>query len=306
MTHELQLYRAESWSDIPETDPTMREFQQIIADSAKLEIIDFNVHERTRLDTYDRIVPYYVMSYMKEGSSTIRYRDREYVAHEGDVIIVPPHIRHDHYMGSSRHTVFLWWHFNLTIGDHLDVLRFIKEPTIFTVEHRRDFEEQFLEYCNLQRRERHTLSSHLLRRAKALEVMAYLLESVSLVNYINDSFADVPDDFVSMLYDIVNEPQNWRHVNELAERYAYHPAYLSSRFRHFFGTTPSKLGRHVLYEKALVLIRSRDISMADVAYELGFSETSSFTRFFKSVEGISPSALRKQHTGGGQAGDLDS
>ncbi len=305
MKHELQLYRAESWSDVPEANPTTRAFQQIIADSAKLEIIDFNIHERTRLDTYDRIVPYYVMSYMKEGSSTIRYRNREYVAHEGEVIIVPRHILHDHYMGSSRHTVFLWWHFNLTIGDHLDVLRFIKEPTIFTVEHRRDFEEQFLEYVNLQRREHHTLSSHLLRRAKAIEIMAYLLESVSLVNYINDSFADVPDDFVSMLYDIVNEPESWRHVNDLAGRYSYHPAYLSSRFRHFFGTTPSKLGRHVLYEKALVLIRSRDISMADVAYELGFSETSSFTRFFKSVEGISPSALRKHHADGGQAGELD-
>ncbi|MFW5777261.1 MAG: isomerizing glutamine--fructose-6-phosphate transaminase [Spirochaetota bacterium] len=159
----------------------MRAFQQIIADSAKLEIIDFNIHERTRLDTYDRIVPYYVMSYMKEGSSTIRYRNREYVAHEGEVIIVPRHILHDHYMGSSRHTVFLWWHFNLTIGDHLDVLRFIKEPTIFTVEHRRDFEEQFLEYVNLQRREHHTLSSHLLRRAKAIEIMAYLLESVARI-----------------------------------------------------------------------------------------------------------------------------
>lgn len=295
MKHGLQLERTDSWHDVPETHDTISEFQQIIADSARLEIIEFHIHERTRLDSYDRILPYYVMSYMKEGSSTIRYRGREYVAHEGEVIIVPPHIRHDHYMGSSRHTVFLWWHFNLSIGDHLDVLRFIREPTIFSVEHRLDFEQQFLEYVSLNRQEQHTLSSHLLRRAKALEVMAYLLEGASLINYINDSFADVPDDFVSMLHDIVNEPQIWRHVNELAEKYSYHPAYLSSRFRHFFGTTPSRLGRHLLYEKALVLVRSRDISMADVAYELGFSETSSFTRFFKSVEGLSPSSLRKQN-----------
>lgn len=272
----------------------MREFQRIIADFAKLDIIDFNIHERTHFDVHDRMLPYYVMSYMKEGYSTIRYRGEEYVASEGDVIILPPHLRHDHYMGRSRRTVFLWWHFNLTIGGEVDVLRFIREPTVLKVQHREDFEQQFLEYVNLTRRTEASLSSHLLRRAKALEVMAYLLEGASLVNYITDCFADVPDEFVDMLYDIIHEPQRWRHVNELAARYEYHPAYLSSRFRHFFGVTPSKLGRTILYEKALVLIRSRDISLADVADELGFSETSSFTRFFKSVEGLSPSALRKQ------------
>ncbi len=295
MKHTFVLAQAESWGEVESTPASMAEFQQIVADSARLEIVDFNIHEHTRFEVRNRIAPYYVMSYMKEGSSIIRFRDREYVAHEGEVIIVPPHSVHDHYMGRGcRHSVFLWWHFNLTIGDHLDVLRFIKEPTIFTVQHRRDFERDFIEYVELHRQERHTLSTHLLRRAKALEVMAYLLEGAELINYINDSFADVPDDFVSMLYDIVHEPETWRHVTELATRYSYHPAYLSSRFRHFFGTTPSKLGRHLLYEKALVLIRSRDISLADVAFELGFSETSSFTRFFKSVEGLSPSALRKQ------------
>lgn len=293
MRHELHFHRAESWGDRHDSDPPRRGFQQMIADSAKLEIIDFNVHERTWLDKYGWIVPYYIMSYMKEGSSTIRYRDREYVAHEGEVIIVPPHILHDHYMGASKHTVFLWWHFHLTIADKLDVLRFIKEPTIFTVTHRLAFEEQFLEYYNLQRQEHHTFSSHLMRRAKALEVMAYLVEGASLMNYINDSFANVPDDFLSMLSDIIKEPQTYRHMNELAARYSYDARYLANRFRHYFGTTPSKLGRQLLYEKALMLIRSLDVSMADVAYELGFSETSSFTRFFKSVEGISPGSIRK-------------
>lgn len=272
----------------------MREFQQIIAEFAKLDIIDFNIHERTHLDVHDRILPYYVMSYMKEGHSVIRYRGQEYVASEGDVIILPPHLRHDHYMGRSRRTVFLWWHFNLKIGGEVDVLRFIREPTILKVAHRDDFEQHFLEYVNLTRRTSVTLSSHLLRKAKALEVMAFLLEGASLVNYITDCFADVPDEFIDMLYDIIREPERWRHVNELAAKYEYHPAYLSSRFRHFFGVTPSKLGRSILYEKALVLIRSRDVSLAEVADELGFSETSSFTRFFKSVEGLSPSALRRQ------------
>lgn len=267
--------------------------EKLIADSAKLDVIDHNIHDRTKLHTYNRIVPYYVMSYMKEGGSVVRHREREYDVADGQMIIIPPYTRHDHHMGASRRTVFLWWHFRLTIGRDLDVLRLIREPVVFDVQRRQHFERAFLEYSDLCGREGHTLSTLILRKAKALEVMAQLLEGASVIDYINDSFADVPREFVSMLHDLIDDPQRWRHVNALAEKYSYHPTYLSNRFRHFFGVTPTRLGRNLLYEKASILIRSRDLSMGEVAEMLGFSESSSFTRFFKSMEGVSPSELRK-------------
>lgn len=273
--------------------PSSRSFSRILGDHANLKIHDFDVHQRTSMETRNRSVPFYVMSYMKEGTSTLRCDRREHLATEGEVIIVPPRTTHDHVMVGSQHSVFLWWHFDLQIGGGLDVLRFIKEPMVFPVEHREHFETEFLVYANMKLRRASTLSAHILRRAKALELLGYLLESASILNYLNDKFGDVPSDFIAMLHDIVNDPAAFRRVNELAEKYDYHPSYIASRFRHFFGVTPSRLGRDLLYEKALILIRSRDISMEEVAFELGFSEPSSFTRFFKSVEGLSPSSLRR-------------
>lgn len=269
------------------------DFGRIVGDHAELKIHAFDIHERTSMDTCNRSMPFYVMSYMKQGSSTLKCDDRQYHVNEGQVLIVPPRTVHDHVMNSGERSTFLWWHFDLTIGGNLDVLRFVNEPMVFRVADRHHFEAQFLAYADMNIRQANTFSAHILRRAKALELLGYLFENASILNFVSDKFGDVPDDFIAMLHDLVKDPASFRRVNELADKYGYHPSYVANRFRHFFGVTPSRLGRNLLYEKAQVLIRSRDISMEEVAFQLGFSEPSSFTRFFKSVEGLSPSSLRK-------------
>ncbi len=270
----------------------MNDIHHLIADYATIDILDHDIHERTSMAQYDRVFPFYVLSYMKEGSSVIRHDGGELIASGGDTIIAPPFLRHDHTMEKSRHTVFFWWHFTLSIGRHLDVLRIINTPMTFRLEHRQEFESKFVEYVEIARDQSASLSNQLLRRAKALEIMAYVLEGAAVLRYVKDGFADVPDDFASMLRNLIERPEEYRHVNALAERYEYHPTYVTNRFKHFFGTTPGKLGRHLLCEKAEQLIRSRDLSLSEVAEKLDFSDASSFTRFFKSVKGISPLSYR--------------
>lgn len=277
----------------PGFDLARDDFGRIVGEHANLKIHESNIHNRVSMDTCNRSVPFYVMSYMKEGSSTLRCRGREYNVTAGEVLIVPPRTAHDHVMNKSRSSVFLWWHFDLLIGDSLDVLRFLQEPTVFPIDNRDHFEAQFQAYAEMQRRPSNTLSAHIMQRAKSLELLSYLLEGASILNFLNDKFGDVPNNFISMLRDVLDDPATFRRVNKLAERYDLHPSYITSRFRHFFEVTPSRLGRSLLYEKASLLIRSRDISMEEIAFELGFSEQSSFTRFFKSMQGFSPSSLRK-------------
>lgn len=270
-----------------------KSFGRIVGEHAHLKIHESNIHNRLSMDTCNRSVPFYVMSYMKEGSSILRCNGREHHVGAGEVLIVPPHTAHDHVMSRSRRSVFLWWHFDLLIGDSLDVLRFLREPTVFPIEGRERFEAQFQAYADMQRRPAGTLSAHIMRRAKSLELLSYLIEGIPVLNFVTDRFGDVPDHFISMLHDVLDDPATFRHVDALARRYDFHPSYVMGRFRHYFAVTPSRLGRSLLYEKASLLIRSRDISMEEIAFELGFSEPSSFTRFFKSMQGMSPSSLRK-------------
>lgn len=228
---------ADGTTNVPRTAQSLNlaqdDFSRIVGEHANLKIHESNIHNRIAMDTCNRSVPFYVMSYMKEGSSTLRCRGREYEVEAGEVLIVPARAAHDHVMNRSRRSVFLWWHFDLLIGDSLDVLRFLQEPMVFPIEDRDHFEAQFQAYAELRRRPSHTLSAHILRRAKSLELLSYLLEGAQILNFVNDRFADVPGPFIAMLRDVLDDPATFRHVNALAERYDLHPSYITNRFRHF-------------------------------------------------------------------------
>ena len=76
-------------------------------------------------------------------------------------------------------------------------------------------------------------------------------------------------------------------------------AYLSGRslssfkrdFQSIYNTTPAKWIREKRLSKARQMLQSSQMSVADVAYSLGFENPTHFSRIFKQQYGISPSTL---------------
>jgi transcriptional regulator GlxA family with amidase domain len=76
-------------------------------------------------------------------------------------------------------------------------------------------------------------------------------------------------------------------------------AYLSGRslssfkrdFQSIYNTTPAKWIREKRLSKARQMLQSSQMSVADVAYSLGFENPTHFSRVFKQQYGISPSTL---------------
>ncbi|MEM9329323.1 MAG: AraC family transcriptional regulator, partial [Bacteroidota bacterium] len=66
-------------------------------------------------------------------------------------------------------------------------------------------------------------------------------------------------------------------------------------FKTLYGLTPVRYINHLKAVKARELITSSDKPFSQIALEVGFSELSSFTRFFKKTSGQSPSHLRQSH-----------
>jgi AraC-like DNA-binding protein len=59
------------------------------------------------------------------------------------------------------------------------------------------------------------------------------------------------------------------------------------------GTTFNTLLNEIRQDLAKQYVRDQDISMTEIAFLLGFSESSAFSRAFKRWTGVSPSAYRK-------------
>ncbi len=66
-------------------------------------------------------------------------------------------------------------------------------------------------------------------------------------------------------------------------------------FKKQFNDSPSNYINSKKLEKAKELLTISDLSISDVAYEVGFNDPFYFTRLFKKKEGIPPSTFRSNH-----------
>lgn len=270
----------------------MYDIVDILAENAILDIVDYGVHVRSEMRTIGRKEPFYVMSYLKQGAAVLRMQGEEYLAKPGVVTIIPALVEHDHIMTSGEEAVFFWWHFNFKIAGMVDLLRFINLPATFTVKNRDDFEDLYMQYFELTQRPQSIYTS-ILRRAKGLEVMATLLESVLVANPTYD-LRNISDGFTDILLWIVQHPEDRICLQRIAEKYNMHPTYISNRFKELFGVTPIKLHRQISMNKAKVMLGTTNLSVSEVAHFFGYDNLSSFTRLFSEYEGVSPSQCKRQ------------
>lgn len=102
--------------------------------------------------------------------------------------------------------------------------------------------------------------------------------------------------FRQVLQAVAYIEENYRQeiaVDAIAAAAGLSAGYLSRQFKHFLGTSPAEYARNFRMAKAAELLRKNDVSIAEIAKELGFSDAALFSRQFRQVTGISPTGFRK-------------
>jgi len=82
-------------------------------------------------------------------------------------------------------------------------------------------------------------------------------------------------------------------VQHLAVQMNVSPKYLSGLLKALTGKTAQQHIHDKLIEKAKEKLSTTDLSVSEIAYELGFEHSQSFSKFFKTKTSISPLAFRK-------------
>jgi AraC family transcriptional activator of pobA len=81
-------------------------------------------------------------------------------------------------------------------------------------------------------------------------------------------------------------------VQDLADRLNLSPGYMSDMLRALTGQNAQQLIHYKLVEEAKGKLSTTDLSVAEIAYQLGFEHPQSFSRFFKSKTAHSPLKFR--------------
>lgn len=71
-------------------------------------------------------------------------------------------------------------------------------------------------------------------------------------------------------------------------------AHFIRTFRATFGETPHRYLQRRRVERAMFLLRSTDLSVTDVCFDVGFGSLGTFSRTFRAIVGASPVAYRRR------------
>jgi AraC-like DNA-binding protein len=86
-------------------------------------------------------------------------------------------------------------------------------------------------------------------------------------------------------------------LRALASEAGVSPRHFGRSFRGTFGETPHQYLLSRRLERARHLLRTSELSVAEVCLEVGFSSVGSFTSTFRRHTGCSPTEYRRRHRG---------
>ena len=146
------------------------------------------------------------------------------------------------------------------------------------------------------------LFSYLYRERKNRDVAGHLLMAILAKSKILQETYGALKQSTSTEFELVKKFKKLigHHVinNHSVEFYASHlnitPNYLNERIKSLTGKTAKALITERLLLEAKTLLKHSSLNVASIAYELGFSDTAYFGRFFKKQTGTTPGKYRGQ------------
>lgn len=223
-----------------------------------------------------------------EGRGIFEWVDRRVSIEAGHVIIIPPGIPHRFEATAKiRFGVIHLQHMTPALTSVADRLaQDYKYPRIYALSRfdQTRFEKLYREWI-------HVLSSPLKEKERTHEVWAELL----LLYLFEHSQSDLQAMTITKAADYLRENLHEQiKVADLAKLTGMTVVGFRRTFEKFYKLSPKQYQQQCRMQEAKWLLSASDKDMNEIAEQIGFGRLHSFSQWFKSAEGISPSQWRKQ------------
>ena len=272
-----------------------RQFQELLESSLKFTWVDGNV---TSLcdgqSTTTHALPFAVATQVIGGDADLyqgtenplRYRD-------GQAVLVKPNTMHHFVFIGPGKIRARWAHFHLTLFDSIDVLHLFDAPGVLSAK----VGQQVGDFCQALaeiKNEPPGLAAACRRQQAGFQLMNCLLQVSRPEGNLRDlvqglsRIAPVMKYLQDHLADPFTREDLARHVNLSPTRFHF-------VFKEIMGTSPMSYVQHLRISKAQHLLWHTSLGIAEIAFNVGFSDPFHFSRIFKNRTGKSPSSYRLMH-----------
>lgn len=232
----------------------------------------------------DRVMHEFVLLYMLSGEWDIYVGEKFLSLKAGDVVLLPPRVRHYSTSMSSRNMKNIYIHFTPLTNDLKKLPQHIEVPFHINTMGKEDIEHQFREIVNTFHT-CHTKNRELLLGSR-LEVLLGTLSEISEKEGVGHSMAPLTQDMIRLFMD---NPERFFSQTELAEKYGVSVRTLTALFKKATGTSIHAWQTDYKLTAVNDILRYQPTrKLRDLAVSYGFYDEFQLSKLYKKKYGVSP------------------
>ena len=213
--------------------------------------------------------------------------DKLYLIEHGDMVVINPCVLHKNF-GGTYYCIHIQKNFFKDTGcDIGSIAPFIKaDSNILTI-------VEQMEKANQERNEWSPLEV----KSLAYKLIAYLVKNYKAETGSHGKKnikVTKTDQLDQILYHIAQNCHEKITTATLAEISHLNENYLCALFKNKMGMTIGSYIKHFRVEKAMGLLKNTDLSITEIARQVGFDDPGYFTRVFKAHASVTPREFRKR------------
>ncbi len=228
-----------------------------------------------------------VLYYIKEGEFKLTVGDQVYTVKSEQLLYLPANMSFKLQITSEEPLVFYYVHAELEIGSNKvnDIFDFPNLCTPSDPQKTEALFEHLLQVFNSD-----TPTAALESNAAFLHLVCHYLKESSATSIL---YTKHPSDLQRTVeYVHANLHHNFT-VRELAQLAGYSTAHFSRKFKKLFRYPPLEYIAHAKVKYAKKRLEKTELSITEIAEELGYSDVGYFGSLFKKHVGVTPATYRK-------------
>jgi len=251
------------------------------------------------------VLDFYKITFVLNKNGRLRYGQDYYDFNEGSMMFLAP----NQVVGSTEYDGSAEWFVLLIHPDYL-----LGHPLAKKIKQYGFFSYTNNEALHLSEKEKdillsvfHIIQEELNERIDEFSQEVMLAQIDLLMNYANRFYKrqfitrkttnkDILHKTESILDDYFNNEKaielGTPSVQYISEKLNISPGYLSDMLRSLIGQNAKQYIHYKLIEKAKEKLSTTDLSVSEIAYELGFEHSQSFNKLFKQKTNVSPLEFR--------------
>ncbi|WP_309118144.1 AraC family transcriptional regulator [Paenibacillus sp.] len=242
------------------------------------------------------------LSLVLEGSGTEILNGKPHRFKRGTVsFLLPHHIHEIHIEDSPVHKINCMFDVQLlfSISDRELTKYLLKtgqgHPSLYELDEEQTVFMQQLFQSMRNEYENDRFGKDTLLHSMLLEALVYIVRTNHSTKQTSSPFPTSKKNIQDLIYYLHLNFREEITLTHLAEKFDWNPAYISRIFKQYAGRNFTDYLHTLRVERAASLLATTSMSIIDIAFEVGFDHSQTFSRVFKERKGVPPKLYRAAH-----------